>query len=121
MKNILLSLITIMITIIGVYAQNTLVKDSTEKKNVHIKYTCSMHPEIVSDKPGKCPKCGMDLIAVSESSANNIDSSDNSMQMMHPMMMGMNHSGNKKNRILIILGGAVMAVMMFFMIGTRIR
>ena len=26
-------------------------------------YTCSMHPEVVSDKPGKCPKCGMDLVA----------------------------------------------------------
>ncbi|MDQ2771723.1 MAG: hypothetical protein M3Y54_14630 [Bacteroidota bacterium] len=25
-------------------------------------YTCSMHPEVVSDKPGQCPKCGMDLI-----------------------------------------------------------
>ncbi len=25
-------------------------------------YTCSMHPEVVSDKPGKCPKCNMDLI-----------------------------------------------------------
>lgn len=25
-------------------------------------YTCSMHPEVTSDKPGKCPKCGMDLI-----------------------------------------------------------
>ena len=25
-------------------------------------YTCSMHPEVKSDKPGKCPKCGMDLI-----------------------------------------------------------
>ncbi|SMO64959.1 copper-resistance protein, CopA family [Chryseobacterium rhizoplanae] len=25
-------------------------------------YTCPMHPEIVSDKPGKCPKCGMDLV-----------------------------------------------------------
>ncbi len=24
-------------------------------------YTCSMHPEIKSDKPGKCPKCGMTL------------------------------------------------------------
>jgi hypothetical protein len=26
-------------------------------------YTCTMHPEVVSDKPGKCPKCGMDLVA----------------------------------------------------------
>ena len=25
-------------------------------------YTCSMHPEMISDKPGKCPKCGMVLI-----------------------------------------------------------
>ncbi len=25
-------------------------------------YTCPMHPEIVSDKPGKCPKCGMALV-----------------------------------------------------------
>lgn len=24
-------------------------------------YTCSMHPEVVQAKPGKCPKCGMDL------------------------------------------------------------
>jgi hypothetical protein len=25
-------------------------------------YTCSMHPEIVSDAPGRCPKCGMTLV-----------------------------------------------------------
>src|SRR3989344_8571073 len=25
-------------------------------------YTCPMHPEIVSDKPGRCPKCGMALV-----------------------------------------------------------
>lgn len=25
------------------------------------KYTCPMHPEIKTDKPGQCPKCGMDL------------------------------------------------------------
>jgi hypothetical protein len=25
-------------------------------------YTCPMHPEVQSDKPGKCPKCGMTLV-----------------------------------------------------------
>lgn len=25
-------------------------------------YTCPMHPEVVSEEPGSCPKCGMDLV-----------------------------------------------------------
>ena len=25
-------------------------------------YTCSMHPEIIANEPGKCPKCQMDLV-----------------------------------------------------------
>ncbi len=28
------------------------------------KYTCPMHPEIVQDGPGSCPKCGMALVPV---------------------------------------------------------
>ena len=29
-------------------------------------YTCPMHPEVVSDAPGKCPKCGMFLVKAEE-------------------------------------------------------
>jgi hypothetical protein len=29
-------------------------------------YTCPMHPEVVQDKPGKCPKCGMNLVPKEE-------------------------------------------------------
>ncbi|WP_210489930.1 efflux RND transporter periplasmic adaptor subunit [Rufibacter aurantiacus] len=28
-----------------------------------MEYTCPMHPQIVQDKPGSCPICGMDLVA----------------------------------------------------------
>jgi len=31
-----------------------------------VKYTCLMHPEIVTDRPGKCPKCGMTLVPMKE-------------------------------------------------------
>ncbi len=27
-----------------------------------VTYTCPMHPEVLSDKPGKCPKCQMELV-----------------------------------------------------------
>lgn len=26
------------------------------------KYNCPMHPDVVQDKPGNCPKCGMALV-----------------------------------------------------------
>ena len=29
-------------------------------------YTCPMHPEVTSDEPGKCPKCGMNLVEKKE-------------------------------------------------------
>ena len=29
---------------------------------IRIEYTCPMHPEIVQDEPGSCPKCGMFLV-----------------------------------------------------------
>ena len=30
----------------------------------HHEYTCPMHPEVIKPQPGKCPKCGMDLVPV---------------------------------------------------------
>jgi len=39
--------------------KKTSVAESVQKKEL---WTCSMHPEIIRDKPGICPICGMELI-----------------------------------------------------------
>ncbi len=38
-------------------------------------YTCPMHPQIISNKPGKCPVCGMDLVPKDANNELVIDSS----------------------------------------------
>jgi hypothetical protein len=39
------------------------VPTGEQLQNIHPSdYTCRMHPEIHSDEPGKCPKCGMPLV-----------------------------------------------------------
>lgn len=40
------------------------VADSKEKPMAT--YTCPMHSDVLSDKPGRCPKCGMALVAKDE-------------------------------------------------------
>ncbi|HEU5165034.1 MAG TPA: efflux RND transporter periplasmic adaptor subunit [Chitinophagaceae bacterium] len=35
---------------------------AAHKNEVEQLYTCSMHPEIIRDKPGRCPICGMELV-----------------------------------------------------------
>lgn len=32
----------------------------------NVKYTCTMHPQVIRDKPGKCPICGMKLVPVKD-------------------------------------------------------
>ena len=60
-------------TAVGMYLVYKFVKkvfssnNGTVDNNDH-KYTCPMHPEITSDQPGKCSKCGgMDLVLINSS------------------------------------------------------
>ena len=62
-----LVLVIIIAFILG-YIVNSLTHKHT-KQAVSQKWYCSMDPEIIRDKPGRCPKCGMDLIPLTISSA----------------------------------------------------
>lgn len=60
MKNFKLFIMALLtISFLSVNAQ----KGSQQTKTVSIKaiYTCSMHPNMVSNEPGKCSKCSMPL------------------------------------------------------------
>src|SRR5947199_4783899 len=79
-----------------------------EKKQ---KYTCTMHPEVVMDHPGNCPKCGMKLVPVKQEKrrTSNSDksragvqrSASSSDHMMHDgteMAMSHHHDGGHEMR-----------------------
>ncbi|CAN5615539.1 hypothetical protein BH10BAC5_BH10BAC5_02230 [soil metagenome] len=54
----------------NVYSQsdNISAMGSASDSTISKVYTCPMHPEVMQDKPGTCPKCGMDLELKEESS-----------------------------------------------------
>jgi hypothetical protein len=61
-KIILIAILTI-ISCVG-YGQDSSAKStgSSGVKSERSKFCCSMHPDVVSGNPGKCPKCNMDLV-----------------------------------------------------------
>ena len=59
----LLFILTLLVLIVIVGCNNK--KDPHAAHNAEAAkefYTCPMHPEIIRDKPGKCPICGMKLV-----------------------------------------------------------
>ncbi len=118
-KNLILAMLTLSALVFNTNqanGQNTNAADSTRQDSSI--YSCSMHPEIQSTFPAKCPKCGMDLVQKKSSSTEHkMDG-----MMMCPMhgMVNMSHKHdeqNKKplNRMAIGMGG-MMVVMMTIML-----
>ena len=59
-----LRFISILLLVIAVISCNNDKDTHAQHKAETVQdiYTCPMHPEIIRDKPGKCPICGMDLV-----------------------------------------------------------
>lgn len=51
-------------TALGHILKGSIITPAYAEEAAAVKYTCPMHPQIISDTPGKCPICGMDLVAV---------------------------------------------------------
>jgi len=69
-------LIGLLFSAIGfISCNNKSGKDVHAEHKDSAQYTCPMHPQIVQDKPGKCPICGMDLVPKSATNEMTIDSS----------------------------------------------
>jgi hypothetical protein len=58
-KFMILMIAALTISSVSVLAQEKAGKKDTTQHTVL--YTCSMHPDVTSEKPIKCSKCGMDL------------------------------------------------------------
>ena len=62
------------------------VAQGHEHEEAKQKYTCVMHPEVVMDHPGTCPKCGMKLVPQKEEKRKSPMKIDN--HSMHAMKHG---------------------------------
>jgi Cu(I)/Ag(I) efflux system membrane fusion protein len=54
-----------------------------KEQHAQDEYTCPMHPQIVQDKPGTCPVCGMDLVKKSNG-GNEITITDDLKDLIKP-------------------------------------
>lgn len=68
MKKTIIALAILLAANTGTFAQDSTHKSGSHqhKMTTSKKYTCTMHPEVVMNKPGKCPKCGMKLVAMKD-------------------------------------------------------
>ena len=62
MKKTIIAIAILLAANTGTFAQDSTKKHRAPKHSMATKYTCTMHPEVVRNKPGKCPKCGMALV-----------------------------------------------------------
>ncbi len=64
---VIISILAVILVIAGGYLiyTNFIQKNNSGTTESEV-YTCPMHPQIVQDRPGQCPICGMDLVKKNE-------------------------------------------------------
>ena len=68
-----------------------------EAVRTETEYVCPMHPEVVSDEPGSCPKCGMDLVP--REAAGRTDYGQSHGHMDHSGHEGMEHGHEEHEQV----------------------
>lgn len=61
-KIIIVVLVILVVISGGFWGYTHFIKSKSSEVTQSQVYTCPMHPQIVSDHPGQCPICGMDLV-----------------------------------------------------------
>ena len=64
MKKTIIAIAILLAVNTGTFAQTHKANTHRKSTSTTVKYSCPMHKEVVMDKPGKCPKSGMTLVAV---------------------------------------------------------
>jgi hypothetical protein len=72
-KSILIAILAVTLALTFCACNNSTPADSKVevKSTEKVEYTCTMHPEVRSDKPGDCPKCGMALVKMETADTTN--------------------------------------------------
>jgi RND family efflux transporter MFP subunit len=98
MKKVFLILIAAMALAVGGYYffhQPDHKHHTDEKKQL---YTCPMHPQIIQDKPGSCPICGMNLVPVKTDEPLAVDQKKEENKTMYRSSMNPNEISEKPGK-----------------------
>ena len=87
-------LILVSFSVNQVYGKSTQIKPVDQQT---VKYTCPQHPEVVQDKPGKCPKCGMTLVEQKDKPKGDMNQKCDSTKMKNSKMKMMNDTSSIKH------------------------
>jgi len=97
----ILAFVVVFLIGIAVYFFVVKSRNHSEKEHQTEVYTCPMHPEIIRDKPGNCPICGMVLVKkITESQAEEDNSIDNLVKPTDNFIVGKYHTTTAKDTTL---------------------